>query len=392
MYKLYIGRKYKRIRLDDGYVISSNIQRRQKEPHLVEITFDLKELLKSGDKDMVKSLIAYDTEFYLEQTDINIGYILRKKHNQQYLVQICQKQDTTNYLYPLGNETLQPGVSFFTGTNGTFPVSTTSTAGGNTSNVAAGKILARDGAFTSALTSYDEIDYIFTSSLTTSQNMVNLVKVEELSIAGQTLEDDILKITLFSGLNNINGAQHQSLVYGGLYPTSLSNFLSILLNNYIINLDSDYNINYTVEPKPNLEILEDILRNKTFRDGGFDLATGRQIIDIYDAQKLKPTIRATTSLSNQENPYIALVRENYPTLSAEMYMNNNYVREGDKIMMNYQNKHTSYRGEFIVYEIKQDLLYDKVLEKSTVQLLKTNRDVRVNYIKANLSKLSQQYI
>lgn len=381
MFRLYLGRKKKRIILENSYINSSKLIRRVNEPMSLELVIDVKELLKNNSFDLFEYLISYNSELYLEVPDINKGYLFSKKHNRSDAYILIQKNGENQYLLPNGTENIPEG---FTIANG-----------GNAYQPTVSGISPVFATLNDNFVYNDRLEYIFMDNKSSTQNMVNFLRKEELSIAGQVLDSTKLKLTFYSGVYEIDFRKNNFLSFGSIYKEGINRFLERLLDPLFFRVehkDNDYKINYTVEPKQATEILKEVLVNRTFRDGGFDLVDNVQVIEVYDSQKALNKHRTVTTYHNKENLYVDDVRQNYPSISADVYMGTKYIQEGDKCLLNFNNKHTEYRGSYMIYGIEQDLVLDRVMTKQTLSLLRTNRDVRTSYLQQNLQALNNRII
>jgi hypothetical protein len=376
MFNLYLGKKYKHIRLDNGYVLSATLTTKIDEPLSLAIDIDIAELYRTQSKAVVDYLIRFDTIMYLECKDLNIGYKFTKKHNQCQYVRLLGKEGQ-NILQVTGNEFLPKNGEV------SFSSQTTQTINGLSKDLLQYNIINNSETLTETR--------IFADSKS-SQNMVNDLVKEELSISGQVLENDILKLVLFSSLNQVN-YKPSNLVYGSeLVNVPLVNVLSQIAPNYDIITNLDLLVNYKVELKHNLEILNEVTKGYNIIDNGYNLKTDRPSFIVQDTTKqTKPKIRFVSQTLNQTNPYVITVRENYPSVSAQVVFNNHYVREGTLAMLKYNTRHTNYNSNFVVQGTSIDL-YLGYSGESNVQLLKTNQDVRRNYLQQNLQTLSQRLI
>ena len=381
MFRLYLGRKKKRIILENSYINSSKLIRRVNEPMSLELVIDVKELLKNNSFDLFEYLISYNSELYLEVPDINKGYLFSKKHNRSDAYILIQKNGENQYLLPNGTENIPEGFTIANGGNAYQPT---------VSGISPIFVTLNDNFVYN-----NRLEYIFMDNKSSTQNMVNFLRKEELSIAGQVLDSTKLKLTFYSGVYEIDFRKNNFLSFGSIYKEGINRFLERLLGPLFFRVehkDNDYKINYTVEPKPATEILKEVLVNRTFRDGGFDLVDNVQVIEVYDSQKALNKHRTVTTYHNKENLYVDDVRQNYPSISADVYMGTKYIQEGDKCLLNFNNKHTEYRGSYMIYGIEQDLVLDRVMTKQTLSLLRTNRDVRTSYLQQNLQALNNRII
>ncbi|MGL5964728.1 MAG: hypothetical protein ACRCZ2_10090 [Fusobacteriaceae bacterium] len=350
--------------------MQSNLSTQINQSLTLELVINLKELKRQGSRELINRLIDYDCELYLESKETGLSYLFNKKHNQHKNLIILQGNQGS-FLYPDGSETLNSNFNF----------------GGEFFTISGqGKVISNQSI------NNDSYDYLFTTNTVNSQTLANKAQLEEVSIAGQSLSDDILKLTFFSGISKINNVKN-NLVYGETYKDRLSNILNLLLPNFEISIDIDKDVSYSVEAKTNLEILEDLLTNQIFIDGGFDLNTNTQRIKIFNAVNQSPKHRLVSyGTYNSDNPAVLSVRENYPSLSSEIVNYKTYIQEGDLCVLDYNTETTNYKGNFIFEGTSFDLLYRIKSDKSTVSLLKTNRDVRKNYLTQNLETLSNQLI
>jgi hypothetical protein len=376
MFNLYLGKKYKHIRLDNGYILSATLTTKIDEPLSLAIDIDIAELYRTQSKAVVDYLVRFDTIMYLECRDLNIGYKFTKKHNQCQQVRLLGK-DGNNILKVTGNEFLPQNGEV------SFSSQTAQTINGPSLDLTQYNIINNSETLTETR--------IFADSKS-SQNMVNDLVKEEISISGQVLENDILKLVLFSSLNQVN-YKPSNLVYGSEYINApLVNVLSQIAPNYDIITDLNLIVNYKVELKHNLEILNEVTKGYNIIDNGYNLKTDRPSFIVQDTLKqTKPKVRFVSQTLNQTNPFVITVRENYPSLSAQVVFNNHYVREGTLAMLKYNTRHTNYNSNFIVQGTSIDL-YLGYSGDSNVQLLRTNQDIRRNYLQQNLQTLSQRII
>ena len=372
MFNLYLGKKYKLLDMTNNYVIDSTIQTKINEPLVLEITFDLAEMRRQGSQALIDYLVSWKTEMYIEVN--RIGYLMTKKHNQNAGIALIG-QNAGNYIVVQGNEQL-PDNDFFFANGGIATINGSSA------------IIARQSIIDPS--QFALLDIVLYNDVESSQNMVNRLKIEEVSITGQVLQDNFLTISLYSTLNLVNYSFTQ-IVYGQEYDVDLAQFLSELLPTYDIDLDSSYNIKYKVENKLPLEILNDILgSSKIFRDNGYDIANDRKKIQIYDSRRKVPSIRCVNSQYQDENPYVINIKENFPTLSASIELNKKYIREGEKVIFDWSNSHTKYTGQFMFEGMKINLLEGYKDGNANVTLQKTNLDVRRDVLINNLSYLSMK--
>jgi hypothetical protein len=374
MFNLYIGNLNKHIKLENGYVLSAKLTTNIEEPLSLEIYIDIDELYRTESKVLVDYLIDENSIFYLDLDDDFLGYKMIKKRNQH---------DKLIMLASTGDK-------FITIGNDEFIKSTQYVIGGDYVQTIDGNSLILDKVDNPNIDNPTYETRIINSS-TGSQNLLNEVENEELSIASQQLEDNVLKITLYSGLMSINYMKC-NLVYGFKYKEVM---LSSLLQQFLPNIDwiieDDSLINYTVEAKQNLEILNDLCRGYTFVDNSYDFNTEVQSIKVYKTKNQKPTVRIVSVPNNGYNPYMFSVTENYPTISGKIELNGMYIREGTRCLVDYTNRHTRYRGEFMIKGLTLDLL-QKNSEAGTVQFLRTDKDVRRSYLSQNLETLSNRLL
>lgn len=368
---LYLGKKYKHIQLEDGYILSAKLTKAINEPLKLELVIDINHLYKLDMLSVVDYLVDINTELILD-ISTNLKYLFTKKHNQNKNLIFIQQSDS-NYLTLSGNENLDTNYAF---SNQTF----------QTINNSNSKIVSN------LLVNNNRFELIIATDKKSSQNLADLIKNEEISITSQTLSEGILNLTFYSEIANLNYQKNQ-LIYGQIYNTNLSSFLGLLLPNFDIILDFDRPINYTVEPKQNLEILNDVLTNSIMRDGGFDLLTGKNKLEIFNPKTTKSKFRCLTSQTTDvQNPIIISIKENYPTLSAQIITNQTYIQEGDKLIIDFATRYTRYKGNFIFDGQSIDILTQYQSESESVSLSKTSRDVRPNYLKTNLKTLSNRLI
>jgi hypothetical protein len=375
MFSLYYGQKNKLLDLTNNYVVDATIQTRVNEPLVLEITFDLFEMKRHGSQDLIDYLIDWKTEMYLEADNLDIGYLFTKRHNQSQGIALIG-QNAGNYVLVNGSEIL-PDPDF------DFAAEGIATINGITN------IIIRQSIF-DVNNASSTFEYILYNDVESSQNMINRLITEEISIAGQVIQDNLLTISLYSTLNRINSSYSQ-IVFGREYDMSSEQFLQELMPTYDVVVDNQFQVKYKVENKLPLEMLNDVLGSKKiFRDGGFDLTTGRPKIEIYDSKLKQPSVRCVNSQYQSDNPYIINIKENFPTLSASIELNKKYIREGEKVLFDWSNSNTSYRGQFMFEGMKINLLEGYKDGNSNVTLQKTNLDVRRDILINNLSYLSQK--
>jgi hypothetical protein len=378
MFNLYLGYKYKHIQLDNGYILNAVLTGTIDEPLKLALEIDVAELYRTQSEELVQYLIDYNTVMYLENQQLGIGYKFSKKHNQTR-EKILLGKDGDTYLTVKGTEGLEDK-------NFTFSTNSIDTINGPS------KLLVYNTAQTFIPNEENEAETIIYSDVKGSQNMVNRTNSEEVSISSQILENNLLRISLYSSMIKVD-YQKTDLVYGKEYKDkSLNTFLSSLLPNFNIVLSDDRDVSYTVELKQNLEILKDLTIGLNVIDNGFDLKTRKPSIKIYDPKKLESTFRATTVNNNFDNPHILSMKENYPTISVTTVYNRQYIREGSKGWFDYSNLHTLYRGFFIVETFEIDLLHTYQQNDSTIIISKTGKDVRRDYLRQNLFALSNRII
>jgi hypothetical protein len=375
MFNLYFGKLNKHIKLDNGYILSAKLKTEVETPLSLEIIIDIDELYRIEGNVMTEYFINYNSDFFLDIDLDDLGYRFIKKHNQADKIVMVGKNGD-KYLLVNGSERLK-------NTNYTFDSEFIKTVDGNSLVVTQHNVLNDEPTY----------DTRVINSMTSSQNMLNEIIYEEVSITGQELEDNTLKITLFSGLYALNQMKCE-LTYGFKYKDRLlSSMLAEFLPNVQFNIDPlvDLPLSYTCEVKTNLEILKDLTIGTSFIDDGYDYSTNTQKVKVYKAKNQNPEIRILSIPNNQKMPFMFSVTEKYPTISAKLDLNQNYIREGTKCLVDYVNRHTRYRGEFFIKGITIDLLYLNS-EAGTVQFLKTDRDVRKSYLEQNLETLASRLI
>jgi hypothetical protein len=375
MFNLYVGYKYKHIQLYDGYILNAVLTGEIDGPLTLSIDIDIAELYRTGSEELVKYLIAYNTVLYLENKDLNFGYKFTKKHNQSNKFILLGK-DGEEYLKIDGNE-------FFEDRN--FSIDNEDV---NTINGPSKLIKNSNSNIDPEANLYETVIY---TDVKSSQSMVNRLNSEELSISSQILENDVLKITLFSSMLDLNFTKNQG-TYGVKYKGMLSTILPQFFPDTVFDIQNDIEISYPLELKQNIEIMKDLTKSRNMIDGGYDLLTKKSKITIYDPKIYPVTFRATTVNNNYDNPHILSMKENYPTLSVNVVNNRKYIREGSKGLFDYSNIHTRYRGQYIVEKFSIDLLYNFQQDSSTIIISKTGKDVRKNYLEQNLNVLSNRLL
>jgi hypothetical protein len=374
MFNLYIGNLYKHIKLDNGYILSAKLTTSVEEPLSLEIYIDIDELYRTESKVLAEYLINSESIFYLDLDDDDLGYRMIKKRNQH---------DKLIMLASTGDK-------FITVSSDEYIKSTQYVIGGETIQTIDGASQILDRVDNPNLVDPTYETRIINSS-TGSQNLLNEVEDEELSIASEQLEDNILKIVLYSGLISVNYMKC-NLIYGYKYKQiKLSSLLQQFLPDIEWVVEDDSLINYTVEAKQNLEILNDICSGYSFVDNSFDFDSEKQSIKVYKAKNQKPKVRIVSSPNNGYNPFMFSVTENYPTISGKIELNGIYIREGTRCLVDYTNQHSRYRGEFMIKGLTIDLLRENS-QAGTIQFLRTDKDVRRSYLAQNLETLSNRLL
>lgn len=355
------------------YIINAVLTTKIKEPLTLELDIDLKYLYETNQLSLIDYLVNHKTLFTLNIEGVNTDYTFKKKTNQVAAYALVGTKSEDYQLVTQAN--ILPNSKYYY-KNGFY----------RTINGTGIFILKK-----SPQTSYnfnDSVEFIRYENVENSQNMVNKLFDEETSISQQSIENNILRITLFSSLLEIDYC-FSNIVYGQAYNLPLVDFLNDLLPNWQITCDTNPIINYTVPNKNISQILEDVLIDKIYRCNGQDTTTFNRKLSIYDSRTLKPAIRCLDTKIQTENPNVLKIKENFPTYSASVNFNNTYVREGEKIMLNYYDIHNNIAGEFLFDGASWDLI-TRTNTTSTVNLQKTNRDVRKNYMESNNTNLSQK--
>lgn len=374
-WQLYIGKKYKHLSLSNQAILEATLKYTINEPLSLKLSFNISRLLKQKSEALVANLIDYNTEFYLENKSLNIGYLMIKKHNQSQKTIILQKGET-GYIVPTGLENLDPGFNF------SGEIFETNLAG----NINNGKVVSN-----SKITN-NRYELVIMDKASSSQNLINQINQEAVSITSQILSGDILTLTLFSGLAGANNIKN-GLTYGQEYNTDVNTLISSMLPGFEIISNTNKTIKYTVEPKQNLEIINDILTRVILRDAGYNLITGVQKIEIIDPAIAEVAHRLLNNNTfNRGSPIILNIKENYPTLSGEILSGNTFIREGDKVKIDFHTEANIYRADLIYGGSEIDLLYNYNPKSQTVFLLKNGREVRRNYLEQNLKSLSNRII
>ena len=375
MFRFYLGRKFKVIDLNNSEYIKATLTTKINEPLSIELDINLKLLAEKKEFALINYLIDWNSTFYLELENGSIGYTFRKKHNQ-YSTYALIGENSGTYKTIQGTELLPNSNYFFS--NGFYLTK-------DGVGVFIGKQI-NNASFVYS----DYLEYIRHTNVESSQNMINQLKEEKLSITSQTIENDILHITLFSTLILLDYS-FSTIAYGKEYKDiNLSSFLSQLLPNWQINLDSDRVISYTVENKNLSQILDDVIGNKIYRCAGEDINTFQRRIDIYDSTKKTPSIRCVNASVQSSNPRVLSVKQNFPTMSASIDFNSNYIREGERVMMSFSDSTTIIKGSYLFEGASYDLL-DNTNINQNVTLQESNQDVRYNYLDKNIRDLSQKF-
>ena len=374
-WQLYIGKKYKHLSLSNQAILEATLKYTINEPLSLKLSFNLSRLLKQKSDALVANLIDYNTEFYLENKNLNIGYLMIKKHNQSQKTIILQKGETS-YTVPTGLENLDSGFNFSS------EIFQTNLSG----NINNGKVVSNSKI------NNNRYELVIMDKASSSQNLVNQINQEEVSVTSQILSGDILTLTLFSGLAGANNVKN-GLIYGQEYNTDVNTLISNMLPGFQIISNTNKTVKYTLEPKQNLEIVNDILTSVILRDGGYDLMTGVQKIEILDPKTTQVSHRLLNNNTfNRGSPVILNIKENYPTLSGEILSGDTFIREGDKVKIDFHTEANIYRSDLIYGGSEIDLLYNYNPKSQTVFLLKNGREVRRNYLEQNLKSLSNRII
>ncbi len=370
-WQFYLGKKYKQVSLSNGYILEATLEDKINEPLVLQMKINLDKIIKDKNYILANYLDDYNSDFYLENVKLNIGYRFIKKHNLNGNTILLQAENNT-YLYPTGNEILNNNFNF---SNETF-----STINGD------GKIINNISYANS------RYELIIWTSKQSSQNLVTTIKNEEVSIAGQGQIANILTLTLYSGASDINYTK-MPLIYGQEYKQNLISFVNSLLPTFEITSNIDYPITYTIEAKQNIDILNDVLIKVFWRDGGYNLQTGKQKIEIIDSTTDIPKHRLLqANTSNRDMALCVAIKNNYPVISADIVMGNTYIRAGDKVKLDHNTNYINYRSDLIYAGTSIDLLFNYSNDSKRIFLYKTGFDVRKNYLESNLETLSKKLL
>jgi hypothetical protein len=373
MFQFYLGKKSRHIPLSNSGILEASVTTKINQPLVLELLIDLAFFEKNGNYDLINYFLDYNSEFYLEILGIR-GHLFSKKHNQHKYFALISVDNQENYVVPSGNEILNNGFSF---SNKTF----------KTKN-GLGYYIQNDNVKDDNL-----VEYIFSDNVTNSQELVERLRKEEVSISGQTLSNNILKLTLYSNLHNWNNL-FANYEFGKTYQTTKQDLLNVLLNSNSSNGNlANQNLTYTIKNKPLLDIFDDILGNQVLQDKGYNASTSTQFYNTYTPTDFAPLHRLVSGFTHsRSNPIILSIKENYPSISAEILNYNKYIVEGELAMLEYNTKTKNYRGNFIVEGQTLDLLHRYNTKSNTVTLLKSTREVRDNYFEKNLNTISKKYI
>jgi hypothetical protein len=394
LFSLYFGKKHKLINLANSYFVDGTLMTKKGEPLTLEITFDLNELKRQGSDNLINYLLDYKTEMILEiDTGIKLGYanqkltyLFAKNHNQAVGSAFIGKNGE-NWVYVNGTEKL-PKTTFYTEKTVKRP-NYQFNAQENIITVQGDSKIVFNSSLPANGESQTQIDYRLFSNVESSQNMINALQQEQLSIQGQVLQDNLLTITLFSSLNFIDYSK-TNINFGRTYNMPLGEFVKLLLPSFQVIVANAYDtVNYTVELKTISEILKDVMGSKNIiLDNGYDIKNRKRKLYIFDTTEDLPVIRCINSQHQQTNPYIINIKENFPTISASVELNGYWIREAQKVLIDWSNSLTAYRGEFVFEGTKINLLEGYKDGNTNVTLSYTNLDVRRNILTNNLTILS----
>lgn len=371
MFQLYLGKKSRHIPLINSGILEATLTTEINRPLVLELLIDLA-YYEDHNSNIIDYFIKYDSSFYLEILGLR-GHRFRKKHNK-HKSHVLISVDNNEYITPQGTENLNSGFSY-----GQYAFFTKN---------GYGLYIIDDLASDDGL-----IEYHFYDRINNSQELVQRLRQEELSIVGQTLSNNILKLTLFSELEFVNNSVYP-FVWGQTYNSTKQDLINLIFGTTGTNSNlQNKNITYTFDNRLKLDHVDEILEREIIQDKGYNIDTDSLIFNTYTPTDFNPLHRATSQFThNRNNPIIISLKENYPSISIEMMNYNNYIVEGELIKLDYQTKTKNYQGNFVVKGMTYDLLHRYNSKSTSATLLSQVRNIRNNYLEKNLDLLNKKYI